>query len=69
MKLELIGLDEAATILRCLDYGEAATSAMEEENGTADLIRQNIASIRKRLVKQVYTAIIEGEVIDMADIS
>jgi hypothetical protein len=49
----------AAVLIRCLNYGAAATSKAEANNGTKSVIRENIHIIRKRL-----STLLSDEIID-----
>ncbi len=51
--------EDAAVLLRCLNYGEVAVSQYEEKNGIAESIRSAVARIRKKVTDKVAQDILQ----------
>ena len=59
MKIDL-NLESAAVLLRCLSYGENATSQVEEKSGVASLVIENVNLLRAQVCREVSKEIIQG---------
>lgn len=49
----MLNESQVATLVRCLNYGENAISQEEEQDGTAEKLRTDIARIRKQLLNNI----------------
>lgn len=54
--------ESAATLIRCLSYGEAAISQAEFESGLSDILCSNIQDIRKRVCDGLAKELLEASV-------
>lgn len=58
MKIELSEV-QLAVLMRCLNYGAAAISAEELQNGTADVVVREIDKIRKVVSSELSRVLIK----------
>ena len=53
--------ESAATLLRCLGYGEAAISTKEEKEGLGKLLGENISLIRRQVCHGLSREILQSK--------